>query len=135
MRQTGLYLKWFLFIYLLFCHFLLFSSIYFSFLYFVFSIFSGTFMRTLHIGSYALLYSAFYYCQSFSRSVHAYALLYSAFYYCQSFSRSVHAFFVFLIKTSISGEEWLCPVFERFNQFQSVESLLVVYVTLFAVIS
>ena len=35
-------------------------------------------MRTLHIGSYALLYSAIY--------------------YCQSFSRSVHAFFVFLIK-------------------------------------
>ena len=68
------------FIYLLFCHFLLFPSIYFSFLYFVFSIFSGTFMRTLHIGSYALLYSAFY--------------------YCQSFSRSVHAFFIFLIKNA-----------------------------------
>ena len=58
------------FIYLLFCHFLLFPSIYFSFLYFVFSIFSGTFMRTLHIGSYSLFYSAIYYCQSFSRSVH-----------------------------------------------------------------
>ena len=61
-----------IFIYLLFCHFLLFSSIYFSFLYFVFSMFSGTFMRTLHIGIYALLYSAIYYCQSFSRSVHAF---------------------------------------------------------------
>lgn len=81
------------FIYLLFCHFLLFSSIYFSFLYFVFSIFSSTFIRTLHIGSYALLYSAFY--------------------YCQSFSRSVHAFFVFLIKKSVSGEEWLFVVYLR----------------------
>lgn len=80
-------------IYLLFCHFLLFSSIYFSFLYFVCSIFSGTFMHTLHIGSYALLYSAIY--------------------YCQSFSRSVHAFFVFLIKKSISGEEWLFVVYLR----------------------
>ena len=47
-----------------------FSSIYFSFLYFVFSIFSGTFMRTLYIGSYALLYSAICYCQSFFRGVH-----------------------------------------------------------------
>ena len=46
-----------------------FSSIYFSFLYFVFSIFSGTFMRTLYIRSYALLYGAICYCQSFFRSV------------------------------------------------------------------
>ena len=57
--------------------FLLFISVFFI-LYFRF--FSGTFMRTLHIGSYALLYSAFY--------------------YCQSFSRSVHAFFIFLIKNA-----------------------------------
>ena len=51
-------------------------------------------MRTLHIGSYALLYSAIY--------------------YCQSFSRSVHAFFGFLIKKkSISGEELLFVVYLR----------------------
>ena len=71
--------------------------------------FSGMFMRTLHIGIYALLYSAIY--------------------YCQSFSRSVHAFFGFLIRMTF------CRVFETFNQFKSVESLLVVYVMLFAVIS
>ena len=60
-------------IFLFICFFVIFfPSIYFSFLYFVFSIFSGTFMRTFHLGSYALLYSAIYYCQSFSRSVHAF---------------------------------------------------------------
>ena len=74
------------FIYFLFCHFLLFPSIYFSFLYFVFSIFSGTFMRTLYIRSYALLYGAI--C------------------YCQSFFRSVTTLFCFSNKKNISGEEW-----------------------------
>ena len=82
-----------IFIYLLFCLFSLFSSTYFSFLYFVFSIFSGTFMRTLHIGSYALLYSAIY--------------------YCQSFSRSVHAFFVFLIKkASVVKNDFLSCIWD-----------------------